>query len=435
MEQLTNSAALYANYQQLIESTSSYSPQVDVDAINNFHDYAGVPLISQGGSQEENSMLPGVPVSSVQSSFESPLLPIDTDNHHQQQQMGYAMDHEKFAWSQEWHQEQPQGFIPTNNNNNSVEVNAATTCEGVIGQDDDTDSDTDTDTDGEDEEGPSITVGSSEVDAYPTPLSPTIQIHEISSSGVVPTPPPTANLVPAFESEETKTPLQLSKVVEKKNETIAAIKKPSIENLRRRPLRCQVTSSSSPGSPSMVTEKENKSSSEQLLLSSPPPAKCRRLQTVPTLTLAVKTRSTAATTTTCVATRKSTAAAALLKSATVRLRNNNDSPAIKTSLRSKQAVSVKNNNSPAKRNLLLNSSKFNQQQPAAKDVMKAAVKPEVLASSSGIGRRFSKRDKVRNTNKTVAVVPASAAVAWVDGGRSVTSSNSTVQTRNRVQKR
>lgn len=421
MEQLTNSAALYANYQQLIESTSSYSPQVDVDAINNFHDYAGVPLIiNQGEPQEENNLLPGAPVSTVQPSYESPLLPMDTDNH--QQQMSYAMDHEKFAWSQEWHQEQPQSFMPTHIN--PMEVNPAPTCEGVVGQDDDTDSDTDTD--GDDEEGSAITVGSSEVDQYSTPLSPTIQIHEISSSGVVPTPPPTADLVPAIQRED---PPPLPEVAENKAPTLAPIK--LVETLRRRPLRCQVTSSSSsPGSPSMVTEKENKS------LSSPPPAKCRRLQTVPTSTLAVTTRSSS--TPTCVATRKATAAAALLKSARNRNNNSNGSPAVKTSLRSKQAVSVKNNNnsaSPAKRNLLLNSSKFNQQQPEAKDVIKATVKPEVLASSSGIGRRFSKRDKVRNSNKTVAVVPASAAVAWVGGSRSVTSSNSTVQTRNRVQKR
>lgn len=376
LEQLTHSAtgnsSMYANYQQLIETTNNYSPQVDLDAINTFHDYAGFPLVPPQNKEMAESYAEDA-VASTGSICD---------------QLSYAMDHEKFAWSQEWHgdsgnllpvQETPQEAPYQEQNVPAVvvaveeEIPTSSTSAGEAVEENSQ----------RNSEEPAREVASS------------IQINEITSSGVVPTPPPT---VAQAVSPKTKTDSVVSvklspKVTEK-------VDRPRPVDLKRQ-LRCHST----------IKEKENKSQEPEKT------NKRLRLSTkASSVTLNVATRSTS---TTCISTRKATTSA--IKSALRQVAVVVPAPAGKE----------KSDRLAGKRgNLLIPSRKFNQQkcetkeEPTTTTVLKAvaaAVKPEVA-------RRLSKRDKVRNKT-TISTVKAKAPQSW----RKVT--KSTVQTRNRVQKR
>lgn len=138
----------------------------------------------------------------------------------------------------------------------------------------------------------------------------------------------------------------------------------------------------------------------------------------------------------------------MLRGGLKRRSNGSSVAAIKSALRSTSTttasagvVAVKKSSLAAvatgkRGNLLLSSSKFNQQQQEkgkqkkgddhVGKLKRAAVKPDVGSSStSGIGRRLSKRDKVRNNSKVAA-----GSTSWKSANKSTT-----VQTRNRVQKR
>lgn len=483
LEQLThsvssNSSMMYANYQQLVETPSCYSPQVDLDTINTFHDYAGVPQQQQHQMEEENEEnrvehLPGAPLGT--DCFAESLI-INTTP-----QLDYGMEQDKFhAWSGEWHhgeeqsqqqhppaasstfavghdnelqpEQMPEQVVESVNANVPMmmgESSSEATClddvsqataaavEGMIG-----------------ESPPSVVI------LVPAALSPTIQIHEITSSGGVASTaqqqqqhlplPLDSSPVPANESDDDK---KSEPEEDLKGNALSAIPV-VVENVRVRRLRCPVSSSSassSSSSPSSSVEKENKSRPATPLKGK------RTFEAAPPPTLAVTTRSTTTTTTsttstTCVETRKSAAAAAaaLLRGGLKRRSNGSSVAAIKSALRSTSTttasagvVAVKKSSLAAvatgkRGNLLLSSSKFNQQQQEKEKgkqkkgddhvgkLKRAAVKPDVGSSStSGIGRRLSKRDKVRNNSKVAA-----GSTSWKSANKSTT-----VQTRNRVQKR
>lgn len=465
---------MYANYQQLIETTTNYTPQIDINTINTFHDYAGIPQSHPPPQQQEiPGNVPGVtyvqsmadPSSSTNTNHSAPLLSMDEEHH----SVGLAESDGEFAWSQDWQpenstesghaQQQQLNSLPTNPSQ-SVVVEDPQLLELPSS----------TDNLGESSPSshevpvsikPAMDHHRKLIIANSVPLSPTIQIHEISSSGVVPTPPPPSVIqhsgpteveevsskisLPESTEVEAKEVKKEHKIVGRQKEfrprrnnspqpqsstttsAVDKIGKPE-EGLRRR-LRCQ---------------KENKS-----VTSSPTISSCKRVRIDAAVaahsaaTLTVTTRSAATTTKPvgCMSTRKSAAAAAaLLLRGNGNVRDRSSTNAV--TLRSKQAsgaTSVKTTSSDRlilkcnalaagatdNRNLLTSSSKFNEQeesQVTAPVVGKRSVGGKFAAgvgSSTGIGRRLSKRDKVRNTTSS-----------W---GRGIT--KSTVQTRNRVQKR
>lgn len=432
MEQLTSTAAtsgtsMYANYQQLIETTNYYCPQVDLNAINTFHDYAGLPLVPLQHQEAQSNllgMISGLEMVAEEeeaAAVASPSLAgVAADD-----QLSYAMDHEKFAWSQEWQQQQNQA--PQDQQQIPHSAVTVPQQDSLIQQQIHVDPNLKTRTSSTSNEVESLT--GVKVMAE---ISSSIQINEITSSGVIPTPTPPPASTPVLVIS----PLSCSLITEPSIEVNPPVAAVEVEDLTKKDSEKVRT-----GKPARVAiELRNKCESQRRLRPSTKEKENKSRQPLrvasnrrkcPTLTVA--TRSTAMTTRTdsptCVSTRKSTAAAAVAANAIkTAVRSNRTAVAGPSSIlagRAKQEKLIRN-----RTNLLIHSSKFNQQKrdrntPATVAVLKAmGVKPEGTKVVTTSTRRLSKRDKVRNK-----------ALAGTSSSSASSSSSWTVQTRNRIQKR
>lgn len=440
MEQLTSTAtggaSMYANYQQLIETTNNYCPQVDLNAINTFHDYAGLPVVPLQHHQAQSNLmgmiagLEMVTEEEEEAAAASTSLAVDD-------QLSYAMDHEKFAWSQEWHQQQqnqaPQEQQQQINSHSvvtmpqeslvhqelqehpvhpSLEMPTSSTSNDVV-----------------------MTVGSRDGVEL---SSSSIQINEITSSGVIPTPTPpspSATQISALSlssipepSTEISPPLtEVEKDVPKiDNEKVDHPEQVQTDTPPRVTVELRNKSDNQRRLRQSTKEKENKSR-QPLTVASNKRNKCST-PTVATRSTAMMTRTASPS---CVSTRKSTAAAVAANAIKSAVRSRKAVVAGPSSILAGKAKQEKLIRSRA--NLLIHSSKFNQQKregdtSATVAMLKAmGVKPEVTKVITTSTRRLSKRDKVRNK--------ALAGTSSTSSSSSSSSSSWTVQTRNRIQKR